>query len=654
ALAGCLMAARAVGPVMVSGPDASWLVLSPLNRRDLLTRTGRRLLLIAAIVGLGVGLGLVAALGAPDQLVWRLLGAFVLGVSATAGGVALAVLAQASQSWHIWLTAALVALLVLAVVAVSGQARGALVAVAHAPLSAVGAVAAGAAAIAVLLVRRAWTALGEIPTRAVLAASTRAGHLSNAATGLDPSVLTWIAEDNHWRTRTLTSRPWPGSAAQRRSTSRPGSAPHPRSAPRPRPAAGLGPTSRLESATPPETATRPESATGQRSASRSRAAFRLRAVSRLWAAFRLRAVSRLWAVSRLPAALRGGSASWLGAASCPAPLALAWHDWRRVGRRPGRLAVMFALAALPAVLALAGGGPTVLGASVLVGALAVAVSGTSGARRDADNPALARLLGVGPRAALAARAILPGLLGGLWAAAALTGLTLAGGLPASLTPAAGLSAGLNPAGALPTGLTPVGGLSASLNPAGALPTGLTPAGRLSAGLTPADGLPADVAPVSGLPVDLTPAGGLPVDLTPAGGLPASLAAPGGLPAGLASAGGLPVDLVVGPGLGGSVGVWWAFGVLAAPALAAGALRMARRSPLDHSLPVIDTPGGAIPTGPLLWALTGVDVALLGCLPTAMAVLGVASELGPLLAAQAVMGAATLFAYVLRARTDSSR
>ncbi|MEV0203083.1 hypothetical protein AB0H81_42505, partial [Nonomuraea sp. NPDC050691] len=97
------------------------------------------------------------------------------------------------------------------------------------------------------------------------------------------------------------------------------------------------------------------------------------------------------------------------------------------------------------------------------------------------------------------------------------------------------------------------------------------------------------------------------------------------------------------------GAWWAFGPAIAPAVAAGALRMARRRPVDHSMPVIDTPGGAIPTGPLFWGLTGADVALVGCLPAVVALLTPPDDLAGPLAVQAVAAAATLAAYLLRAR-----
>ncbi|MEU4230761.1 DUF6297 family protein [Nonomuraea sp. NPDC026600] len=426
AFAGVVAAARAGGPVVLSAADAAWLLLSPLDRRGVLGRTARVLLLVAIVAGVALGLGLLAVLGAPDQLIWRLAGAMVLGVSASVGAMAMAVLAQLSQTWNAWLSAALVVLLAMAVLAASGTARSVLAAVAGAPLSAVSAVAVGSATVATLLVRRAWTTLDRIPARSILATSTRAGHVAAAAVVVDPGALTWIAEDNHWRARKLRSRAWP---------------------------------------------------------------------------------------------------------SLPAPFALAWQDWRRAARRPGRLAAVFAATALPAVLAQAGntGAAEV---SVLAGALWVAAANTSGARRDGDNPSLMRLMGVGPRAAMAARALLPALLCGAWTAAALAGLAMVGGLPA--------------------------------------------------------------------------------------------------------------------------GAWWLFGPLISPAVAAAGLRMARRRPVDHSMPVIDTPGGAIPTGPLIWALTGPDLALIGCLPLIAALTTRPAGLAEFLGAQAVLGVAVLAGYLVRVRSVDNR
>ncbi|MDA0563342.1 DUF6297 family protein [Streptomonospora sp. S1-112] len=207
----------------------------------------------------------------------------------------------------------------------------------------------------------------------------------------------------------------------------------------------------------------------------------------------------------------------------PGAAAVAWLDWRRLARRPGRLALVAAAAVLPVLAARAGGAGWAVLLVLAAGALAVAATSTAGARRDAGDPALARLLGAAPRALLAARAVLPAVLGGAWLTLALAGLDLAGA-------------------------------------------------------------------------------------------------------------------------GGSL---WPLGPLCAPALAAGALRLARRRPIEHTMPVMDTPLGPVPLGPLRWALEGADIAALGCLPALMAFAG--GVTAPLLGAQAVWGAAVLAAYCAAAR-----
>ncbi|MGW0590774.1 DUF6297 family protein [Streptosporangium sp. NPDC002607] len=442
AYAGFLSLARTLGPVALTAADAAWLLLSPLPRRAVLGRSAVILLAISSLVGAGLGLALLAVLGAPDQFTPRLVTAVLLGVSAAVGGMAAAVLAQSSQHWDSWLQGALVVLAIVAALATvlgSGPGRHLLVAVADAPVSLGAASAALCGTVTALLVRRAWAALGRVHARTVLAASTRAGRVAAATVVLELGALTWIAEDGHWRRRTLRSRPWPA------------------------PLSG----------------------------------------------------SLSWPMPRLPRPLS-------------APLALAWQDWRRLGRRPGRLAALLAATALPALAAQAAGGLSPV-AMILVagGALTAAVACTTGARRDGEDPSLARLFGVGARAALTARALLPLLLSAVWLTLALAGLTAMGALPA--------------------------------------------------------------------------------------------------------------------------GPWWLFGPLSAPALAAGALRMVRRGFVDHSMPVIDTPMGSVPMGPLVWAMTGVDIAALGCAPALLALITGPSALGALVVAQALSGAAVLTALLLRAR-----
>ncbi|TDC53025.1 hypothetical protein E1281_18355 [Actinomadura sp. KC345] len=414
-LAGALALARTLGPVAVSAADAAWLVLSPLARRSVLARTLLILAVVSAVAGAAVGLALLSALGAPDALPLRLVAAVVLGTSWTLGGMATAVLAQASPPWGGRLVAVLVVLVVAAVAAAVmslGPGQGVLSGIASAPPAAWAGAACASAVVAAVLAGRFWAAVRHMPASAVLDASTRTGDAANALV-LDPGALTWIAEDAHWRSRVLRSRAWP-----------------------PR--------------------------------------------------------------------LRGAAA-------------VAWLDWRRLARRPGRLALIAAAAALPVLAARAGGGTAGALVVLAAGALAVASAGTAGARRDAGDAALARLLGAGPRALLAARAVLPTLLGGSW-------LTLA-----------------------------LAGLDAS-----------------------------------------------------------------------------------------ATGPFWLLGPLCAPALAAGALRLARRRPIEHTMPVVESPFGAVPLGPALWAVAGADIAVLGCLPALAAFAGGVS--GPLLAAQSVCGAAVLAAY----------
>ncbi|GAA0929153.1 DUF6297 family protein [Nonomuraea longicatena] len=401
ALAGALTLARTLGPVTLSAADAAWVLLSPLDRRGVLGGTARVLLALGVAVGVVLGFGLLIALGAPDQLTWRLIGALVVGVSAGVGGMALAVLGQESQPWDVALRAVIGLLMVLAVAAALGGLATYLV-------SAPSALLAVPVVTALLLVRRAHAALTRIPARALLDASSRTASVARATSAMDPSVLSWIAEDNHWRARTLASKRWP---------------------------------------------------------------------------------------------------------SLPAPLAVAWQDWRRLGRRPGRLALIAVSVALPVLAARAGADVSVW---LLAGALAAASTVVTGARRDADDAALARLLGTSRRATLAARAVLPALVGGVW---------------------------------------------------------LAVAGAIS----------------------------------------------------------------------GTAAAW--FAPVAAPALAAAALRMARRPPADHTMPILDTPMGSIPTGPAIWAMKGPDLAVLACLPAIVALVVRPEGLALFVAAQAVTGAAALGGYL---------
>ncbi|MFD0905860.1 DUF6297 family protein, partial [Actinomadura sediminis] len=213
AYAGFLTLARRLGPVALPPADARWLLLSPLPRRGVLARSATVLLLIAVAGGAALGVALLAVLGLPGHAPAALLGAVLLGVAATTGGTATAVLAQASPPWDVWLQTLIAGSVLAAVVAlVLGHApgRGPLTAVADPPPP----LALAAACAAALLLRLAWRALDRVPARSILDASTRAGHVAAAAAVLDPDALTSIAEEAHWRGRALRSRPWPVRATR--------------------------------------------------------------------------------------------------------------------------------------------------------------------------------------------------------------------------------------------------------------------------------------------------------------------------------------------------------------------------------------------------------------------------------------------------------
>jgi hypothetical protein len=128
----------------------------------------------------------------------------------------------------------------------------------------------------------------------------------------------------------------------------------------------------------------------------------------------------------------------------PVALTLAWADWRRLGRRPGPLVMLAVAALIPALLGIAitgRGRPDLIAVALMAGAVAVGAQGTIATKRDQDDPALLRLLGVDAGQALVTRAVLPSLLAGCWLALALTVLCAAGALSGWLWPLLGFVAG---------------------------------------------------------------------------------------------------------------------------------------------------------------------------------------------------------------------
>lgn len=228
AAAGLLSLAQTLGPLAVPPADASWLLLSPLDRRGVLRRPIAATAAVSALAGGVLGV-LALAMAGPyirheaHRLHWSW-----LALAALSGGgfclaaVLAAVLAQPSQRQRARMRAAcavISAAAVLAAVAgerwtsISDAVTGwfATISIGTAEVSAAAAL--SAACVLALLVRRR---LPRFPAVILRADSARAATTRTAAAFLNLPLLTWIAEDNHWRGRLLNSRPWPHLVASAR------------------------------------------------------------------------------------------------------------------------------------------------------------------------------------------------------------------------------------------------------------------------------------------------------------------------------------------------------------------------------------------------------------------------------------------------------
>jgi Family of unknown function (DUF6297) len=353
AAAGLVMLAQALGPLALSPADASWLLLTPLDRRDVLRRPTTALAGLAILAGGLLGV-LALAMAGPflpprthhELVAWLALSA-VGGAGFLLAAVLLAVLAQPWPRRRVRLRLACAVVAAVAVLAGVAGSRWRAVShpvttwFAHTSTGVAEGLAVAAVAVACVAVVLVWRMLPRFPAGVAVADAARAGTTLMAATFLNVPLLTWMAEDSYWRGRLIPSRPWPARAT--------------------------GPA-----------------------------------------------------------------------------VALAWVDWRRLGRRP---ALATTLAASTLVPALAGAAFTgharhlVVAVLLLAGGIAAGVQGTAATRRDASDRTLYRLLGVDARAALVARAVLPVLLSVAWLALTLTLLAAVGALPGWLWPLLGLAAG---------------------------------------------------------------------------------------------------------------------------------------------------------------------------------------------------------------------
>src|SRR6185436_6374207 len=223
AAAGLLVLAQALGPLALSPADAAWLLLTPLDRRDVLRRPAAATAGIAVAAGGVLGVLALAMAGPFLRLpngpgTHRVPWAWLL-LCAVAAAMLTGVLAQPWPRWRVRLRAAGAVVGVAATVgAVAGERWTAVsraITDSFARLNTgsfglIAVVAVAAAGMAALLVRRM---LPHFPAGVVRAGSARAGTVLLAAAFLNVPLLTWIAEDSHWRGRRLDPRPWPRLAA---------------------------------------------------------------------------------------------------------------------------------------------------------------------------------------------------------------------------------------------------------------------------------------------------------------------------------------------------------------------------------------------------------------------------------------------------------
>jgi uncharacterized protein DUF6297 len=234
AAAGLVVLLQALGPLALSPADASWLLLTPLSRRDVLRRPALALAGVAALAGGLLG-ALALAMAGPflPPGPHRALGAWLaLSIAGGAGfilaAVLLAVLAQPRARWRARLRLACGVVAAAAVAAGVAGARWSAVSrpaaswFGHASTGVLGGVAACAAVIACVAAVLAWRMLPRFPASIAVTDSARAGTTLMAAAFLNVPLLTWIAEDSYWRGRVLPSRPWPRFLSSRPGRQRPG------------------------------------------------------------------------------------------------------------------------------------------------------------------------------------------------------------------------------------------------------------------------------------------------------------------------------------------------------------------------------------------------------------------------------------------------
>lgn len=218
---GLLLLAQTLGPLALSPADTSWLLPSPLARRPLLRRSATTVAAAAVLAGALLGVLALAMAGPYLRPGASTLPASWLVLSAVAGA-ALCLAAVVGQSLAQPRARARSAMAAAGAIVGFAAMIGALIAersarISNAITTGFGGLSTGTLQIvtvvmvilAVVSTAGAWRLLPRFPASVLRTHSARTGRALTAVAFLNLPLLTWIAEDGHWRDRVLRSRRWP-------------------------------------------------------------------------------------------------------------------------------------------------------------------------------------------------------------------------------------------------------------------------------------------------------------------------------------------------------------------------------------------------------------------------------------------------------------
>ncbi|GAA2508103.1 DUF6297 family protein [Winogradskya humida] len=205
-IGGLYIALRRLGPLALSRPASSWLLMAPVSRRVLLLPSLGAAMAIAAMTG---ALGALAIMGhvlarplAEQVVALPLLGALAANVL-----LLIALAAQADRWWsglsdtiaYLLLAAGLAGLVVDSAVHAPRAPAG------WPPAGSVLPVVGALALIVLIFFALAVRTLGRTPNDRILEAAKTAGTLADSAFGVEPSFVTDMLERRYWARRKLRS-----------------------------------------------------------------------------------------------------------------------------------------------------------------------------------------------------------------------------------------------------------------------------------------------------------------------------------------------------------------------------------------------------------------------------------------------------------------